>query len=114
MGINVANITATIDFVRSTVTIPIDAVKITALAALPLGSTGGPASVYAELGIMAGGTGLENRAIILASGYMGESAGISWSGMLDGLPEQFAYLSIWSSTANEARLTLHSETKESQ
>lgn len=112
MGISVKNVTATVDFVRTTITIPIDAVDITAIAALPLGTTEGPTAIFAELGIMAGGTNLENRAIILASGYIGDSAGISWTGKLAGLPEQYAYLSIWSSTANNARLALHSLAKE--
>lgn len=112
MGISVKNVTATTNFVRSTITIPIDAVDITALSALPLGTTEDPTAIFAELGIMAGGTGQENRAIILASGYMGNSAGITWTGKLTGLPEQFAYLSIWSKTANEARLALHSEKRE--
>lgn len=103
------DITATADFVLTTGTLEIDAVKLRAVSVINVTPGAQEASAFVTIGIMAGGNTQGNRITLLASGYVGEVNSISWLGQLTGSAEQFLYANIRSSAADSFRLTILSE-----
>jgi len=60
---------------------------------------------FVELGLMHGGINSENRIAILASGYIGNMNGVSWSGSIPTEPETFIYAYIWADAGISTRLS---------
>ena len=103
------DLTASADRWLSVATIDIDGVRIAGASVISLTSGNSPASAYVEIGIMAGGISVTNRVAILASGYVGESSPLTWTGRITGDPSQFLYVHVRADNADDYRLTLVSE-----
>jgi len=103
------DLTATVDRVLTVGTIDIDGVHIVGASVISLTPDNGPASAFVEIGVMAGGTALTNRVAVLASGYVGDSSPLTWTGRITGDPSQFLYMHVRADAADSYRLSLVSE-----
>lgn len=67
------------------------------------------AKIFVELGTMLGGQGLEYRQQVLASGYVGSTAGINWTGDIPIEPTEEIYVHAWASAAATLKVRAKTE-----
>lgn len=73
--------------------------RLKAVSAFIVEDTIHDGKIFVELGTMLGGHGREFRQQILASGYIGSTSGINWTGDIAIEETEEVYIYIWSSSA---------------
>ncbi len=109
MGMAQENINATADRILTLGVIDIDGINLAAASVTSVTPGALPAGAYVEIGIMHGGTTVDNRILVLASGYVGDGHSIGWTGLITGTPSQFLYAEVRSTDGDTFRLTALSE-----
>lgn len=100
------NVTAAANRVKSSVFIPIEHQIIKSACVLDIESANQPNDAYVIIGLMEGGTTHQNKICILASGYVGASSIIGWTGSIPITVDAHVYADIYSSAGGVFRLVV--------
>lgn len=105
MPTRVENGTAAANRVLLRLTIPMEEHIIYSASIFQQFTSEQPNDAFGIIGLMAGGTNINNRIAILASGYLGSSASIGWTGQLPTWSDSYLYADIHSSSGGNFRVT---------
>jgi hypothetical protein len=99
MGTATIPVTATATRAKQEVFIPNLRGRLLAVSAFPIETTIHDARIFAEVGTILPQHQPEHRQMVLASGYIGSTSAISWTGDIPIDPLEEVYLYLWSSVA---------------
>lgn len=83
--------------------------RLLAVSAFIVEATVKDADIYVQIGTMLGGQGREFRQAVLASGYLGSTTGVNWTGDVPIQETEEVYIYVWSSTASTLILRIETE-----
>ena len=83
--------------------------RLKAVTAVVVESTIPDADLFVQVGTMMGGLGSEFRQNVLASGYIGSTTGVNWTGDVPIQETEVVYIWLWSSTAANVLLRVETE-----
>lgn len=83
--------------------------RLKAVTAFVIESTIPDADLFVQIGTMLGGRGSEFRQNVLASGYIGSTTGVNWTGNIPIQETEIVYIWLWSSTAASVLLRVETE-----
>lgn len=87
----------------------LDKGRLRALSAMHQIEAAEPFQTYVEFGISKSDGNFKQRIVALASGYIGGTNPISWTGDIPMQPEMALYLFVWSSAAATIKLGVVTE-----
>lgn len=98
------DITATANRVKSTVVIPLEHQILKSACVLDIESALQPNDAYVVIGLMEGGLSHQNKVCVLASGYVGASSLVGWTGSMPITVDTHVFADIYSSAGGDFRL----------
>lgn len=98
------DVTAPAARAKATITIPVEAQIVKSACVLDIDSTNDPNDAYVVIGLMEGGTEHQNKTALLASGYVGASSMVGWTGSMPISADAFVFADIYSSAGGDFRL----------
>lgn len=100
------DVTVAANRVKSTVVIPIEHQILKSACVLDIESANQPNDAYVVIGIMEGGISHQNKVAILASGYVGSSSMVGWTGSIPVTVDTNVFADIYSSAGGDFRLVV--------
>ena len=98
--------TAAANRVKTTIVIPISLQILKSACVLDIEAANQPNDAYVSVGMMTGGTDHQHKTCILASGYVGATAMVGWTGSIPIDKETYAFADIYSSSGGVFRLVV--------
>ncbi len=100
------DVTAAADRVKATVVIPVENQVLKTACVMDIENAVAPNDAYVVIGLMEGGETHQNKITQLASGYVGASSMVGWTGTLPLTVDTFVFADIYSSAGGDFRLTV--------
>lgn len=90
---------------KTTITLPLEHQVLKSACVLDVNASNKPNDAFVIIGLMEGGTNHQNKISLLASGYVGASAMIGWTGSIPVTPDTFLFADIFSTNGGVFRLS---------
>lgn len=100
------NVTASANRVKATVTIPVERQILKSACVLDVDAANPPNDAYVVVGLMEDGKSHQHKIAILASGYVGASSMVGWSGSIPVAAGSYVFADIYSSAGGAFRLSV--------
>ena len=100
----VKNATVAAHRVKTTIVVPVEHQILKSLCVLDIEAANQPNDSYVSMGLMTGGTDHQHKTAILASGYVGATCMVGWTGSIPIDKDTYAFADIYSSAGGEFRL----------
>lgn len=98
------DVTVAANRVKSTVVIPLEHQILKSACVLDIEAALQPNDAYVTIGLMEGGLSHQNKVCILASGYVGASSMIGWTGSMPITVDTHVFADIYSAAGGDFRL----------
>lgn len=98
------DVTAAANRVKSTVVIPIEHQILKSACVLDIEAANQPNDAFVVIGLMEGGISHQNKITLLASGYVGASSMVGWTGSMPITADTHVFADIYSSAGGDFRL----------
>lgn len=90
--------------VKSTVVIPLEHQILKSACVLDIEAANQPNDAYVVIGLMEGGLSHQNKVCILASGYVGASSMVGWTGSMPITVDTHVFADVYSTAGGDFRL----------
>lgn len=100
------DVTVAANRVKSTVVIPVEHQILKSACVLDIEAANQPNDAYVVIGLMEGGTNHQNKVSILASGYVGASSMVGWTGSIPITVDSHVFADVYSSSGGDFRLVV--------
>lgn len=92
--------------VRTTIVIPVEHQILKSACVLDVDAALQPNDGYVVIGLMEGGISHQNKVAVLASGYVGASSMVGWTGSMPITVDTHVFADIYSSAGGDYRLVI--------
>lgn len=100
------DITAAANRVKATVVIPVEHQILKSACVLDVDAANQPNDAYVVIGLMEGGLSHQNKVSVLASGYVGASSMVGWTGSIPITVDTHVFADVYSSAGGDYRLVV--------
>lgn len=100
------DVTAAANRVKATVTIPVERQIIKSACVLDIDAANPPNDAYVVIGLMEDGTTHQHKTVLLASGYVGASSMVGWTGSMPVAAGAYVFADVYSSAGGLFRLSV--------